>query len=60
MELISAVTKAEILCTLNVITKHQSYNSTKHCSALMSVMLSDSEIEKKLLAVYNNQTGSSG
>ena len=51
MDLNSAVTKAEILWTVNVITKYQSNNSSKHCSALFSVMFPDSEMAKKSLAV---------
>lgn len=40
------VSKAEILWTLNTIVTHSSYNSTKHSSALFSVMFPDSEIAK--------------
>lgn len=41
-------TKAEILWTLNLVTSHQSYNSTKYSSSLFSVMFPDSEIAKKM------------
>lgn len=47
VELNATVTKAEILWTLSTVKSHQSYNSTKHDSALFSAMFPDSEIAQK-------------
>jgi hypothetical protein len=41
------VAKAEIYWTLNVMSKHQSYNSTKHASALFPIMFPDSNVAKQ-------------
>jgi len=41
------VTKAEILYTMHIISRHQSYNSTKGSHDLLSTMFPDSEIAQK-------------
>lgn len=47
MELNMNASRTEILWIINAVSKHQSYNSMKHSSALFSVMFPDSEIAKK-------------
>ena len=42
-----SVSKAEILWTLNVITKHQSFRSSSDSNSLFQTMFSDSEIAKQ-------------
>ena len=41
------VSRAEILWTLNMITNHYSFNSSKHSSMLFQTMFPDSDIAKK-------------
>ena len=42
------VSRAEILWTLNMITNHYSFNSSKHSSMLFQTMFPDSDIAKKI------------